>query len=145
MSSKAKLSQGAKLSIDTASGSPATWVAIKGIQSISSPNYTTEEIDVTDLDSTGREFIAGLGDAGDLTFDVLLEKGVASGELEPGQEALRNALGGAAMPFKLEFPADWGITVTFNAFVKAFTPNFNQGEAITASVTLRVTGAPVWS
>ncbi|MEO1035227.1 MAG: hypothetical protein AAFX44_06660 [Pseudomonadota bacterium] len=66
--------QGAELRIGAATDNGATlpgsdtFTKIGNVQGFSGPSGTKPEIDVTDLDSAGKEFLAGLPDFGSVTF-----------------------------------------------------------------------------
>lgn len=52
--------------------SPENFVSVLGIKSITGPQISRDTIDVTDMNSSGgwREFIGGLVDAGEVSFDA---------------------------------------------------------------------------
>ncbi len=56
--------------------SGATTGAVGSMLNITGPSETVDDIDVTSMDSTGsrREFISGLIDSGELTFDLVYVK-----------------------------------------------------------------------
>lgn len=141
MSVNALLSQGAKLKIGTAGATP-TYTEVMGVASINIPGLTKDEIEVSDLNSQAKEFISGLGDAGELTFELILEKGTTAGTYEPGQEAVKAAHeSGEVLPWQVDLPTGFGITYGFSAFVKSFSERMEQNDAVRADVTLRVSGA----
>ncbi len=51
---------------------PTSFTAIGNVISVTGPNQTRDSIDISTMDSTGkfREFIPGMLDAGEVTFDV---------------------------------------------------------------------------
>ncbi len=119
----------------------ATTVA--GVRDISGPNLSLETPDVTNHSSTGawREFVGGVKDGGEVTFDLVFD---------PVAATHKNASGGllyllttrASGSFSLTFP-DTGATVwSFAAFVTAFEPGEPIDDALTANVTLKITGQP---
>lgn len=125
MSAKAVLTKGMKLSIGT--GSPATYTEVEGVASINIPGLTKDEIEVTDLSSTSKEFIDGLGDAGELSFELILEPGATAGEYAPGQEAVKAAHeNGGNVSWEIELPSAFGITYTFTGFVKSFSERVSR-------------------
>ena len=143
MSAKAKLTRGSQLSIGTAGDTP-TFTAVEGVASINIPGLTKDEIEVTDLNSTAKEFIDGLGDAGELSFEILLEPGTVAGQYAPGQEALKAAHeDGGNLPFRIALPAAFGITYEFDGFVRTFSERLEQNDAARADVTIRVSGEAV--
>jgi len=115
---------------------------IGNLSSISSPSMTTEEIDVTTLDSEGgfREFIAGFSDPGEVSISGFFVPG------NPGQAALMTAfLAKTIEEFEIIYPAKLGVSWAFDAYVSAFQVTSETENAIEFEATLRVTGysAPV--
>lgn len=116
---------------------------IAGVTNLSGPGLTLETIDVTNHSSTSayREFVGGLKDGGEIGVDIVFD---------PAAATHKNASGGllyllttrASGSFSITFP-DSGATVwSFTAFVTAFEPGAPVEDAMTASVTLKITGAP---
>ncbi|MBO9598632.1 MAG: histidine kinase [Cohnella sp.] len=110
---------------------------IGDLSSIGSPSETTEEIDVTTLDSPGgvREFIAGFTDPGEVPI---------SGFFVPsdlGQADVRAAMKSKEIKdFEIIYPASLGVTWTFQGYVSAFTVTTETEEAIGFEATIRVSG-----
>lgn len=51
--------------------SPENFISVLGVKSITGPQITRDSVEVTDMGSNGwREFIGGLNDAGEVTFDA---------------------------------------------------------------------------
>lgn len=98
------------------------------------------EVDVTTLCSTAREYLQGLQDFGAFTFDVNLVPN------DPFQIECNEAK--AAMEkraFKLTLPpgADGAqFEYVFEAFVRQFSISGGVDQAVSGSVSLRVTGMP---
>jgi hypothetical protein len=114
------------------------------VTSFSAPTVTTEEIEVTNFDSTAKEFISsGLADGGEIS----LEMNFVGSDLQ--QQGLRtDAYSGVTRNFRfiMNDHATTKTTVTFAAFVKMVDgPKGGVGEAYKTSVTLKVTGQPTWS
>jgi hypothetical protein len=95
------------------------------------------EIDVTNLQSVAKEYLLGLQDFGNLSFDVFLDN------TDTGQTALRAAKeSGAAKVFTWTL-SDAKVSA-FVAYVKQFSANADADGAVTGAVQLRITGAPAW-
>jgi hypothetical protein len=142
MSSNALDSQGVTLEIT--SNSPI--LAIPEISNIQGPGGQANEIDVTDLNSTAKEFRMGLQDEGSITLDIMYIPGNAA------HAALRAARAAQALTtFRLTFtdadattsPVTTNTTWTFTAFVLGFEISNSVDDVTKASVTLRVSGAVV--
>ncbi len=116
---------------------------VAGVTNIGGPGLTLETIDVTNHSSTSgwREFVGGLKDGGEISVDIVFD---------PVAATHKNASGGllyllttrASASFTITFP-DTGLTVwTFTAFVTSFEVGAPVADGLTASVTLKITGAP---
>lgn len=107
------------------------------ISSIGEVNVSSDEIDVTTLDSASgwREFLQGFKDSGELPISGFFDKADA------GQLALRTGFGsGTAATVLITFP-DLS-TVSFSAFVKGFTVGPAEVDgAVGFAAVLRGTGA----
>lgn len=62
--SQAIETQGTKLYISADAGSPTSFVQVKELVSFTAFDGQAQEIDITNLDSTGKEFLMGLQDYG---------------------------------------------------------------------------------
>lgn len=111
--------------------------AVGRLSSVGEIAPSSEEIDVTALDSAGgyREFLQGYRDSGEVELSGFHEKGDA------GQAALRTAFdSGEAGTAQVEFPD--GTVVTFRAFVKSCTLGAAEVDgAVGFGAVLRITGA----
>ena len=117
---------------------------IAALSSLSGPNLQAETIDVTTHDSANaiREFISGLIDGGEISASLVFDPNVAT------HIALYNDLvARTSASYSIVYPFTGGTeTITFTAFVTGFGPIEAQPDgAITAAITLKVAGAPVWS
>jgi hypothetical protein len=125
-------------------GGPEVFTTIGEVSSFSSPQVTVEEIDVTNFDSTAKEFISsGLADGGELALEMNFVGSDAQ------QQGLRtDCYAGTTRNFKfiMNDHATTKTTVNFAAFVKMVDgPKGAVSEAYKMSVTLKVTGTPTWS
>lgn len=112
---------------------PVTWTAIKNFKTVKGFDGKVAKLDATNLASLAKEYVPGLLDPGQFTFDVDIDVS------DPGQTALRNNLYSAAVvPFKLTLPN--GHTATFNAFVETFPWDGGVDKLLTANVNLMITG-----
>ena len=119
-------------------------LTIGSVASITLPDASKEEVDVTTHDSTGvyREFLAGLADPGTVTLECMYDPDDA------GQQELVdnfNAAGNTVEQCRITLPAAAAvstITVTFDAFVQAMPGDLPGTTAApaTRTFTLRVTG-----
>ncbi|KAA1015974.1 phage tail protein [Paraburkholderia panacisoli] len=112
---------------------PAQWTGIKNLKTFKGMDGKVAKLDATNLSSTAKEYISGLLDPGQFSFDVDLDANDA------GQTALRNFLATAAVvSFKLTLPN--AHTATFLAFVETFPWDGGVDKIVTASVNLIISG-----
>lgn len=130
MASSAITAQGSTLSIG---GTPTP---IENVISFSGFDGEAAEIDVTNLASTAKEFLAGLSDPGSFSFEFHPNFLSATA----GQDALRSAaLSGAVTDFELELSD--GVKIDFQATVRnALSSSGGVDAALSGSASLRITG-----
>jgi hypothetical protein len=123
------------LFVATASGAPT---AILGITNIGGPNFTRPEIDITNMESTAKEYKpAALTDAGTLTFGLQYAPTNAVHTYIVSQSA--NATTGNDR-FKITFSdnTSWGFTGSFTEF--SITADDPSQGILTANASVRLTG-----
>jgi hypothetical protein len=139
MSTNALESQGMKIYVGD-SGSPEAFAAIPEVKSIGGPDGQAALRDVTDLDSSAKEFEPGLKDEGNVTLSIqyIPQNAVHT--------TLRSAFSNRTLKsFKIEF-TDAGVTQwEFDGYVTGFAVSAAIDETLMASVTIKVTGAVVES
>lgn len=107
------------------------------VVSIGGVSIATDAIDVTTLASTMKEFIPGLQDAGEVTI------GVNFYTSDTGQLALKTAaLNKTTDTYIITFPSTIGATWTFSGFITAYGTGEISNEAVTAEITVKITGSP---
>lgn len=139
----AEIGYGLTLAVSDAAPATTPSNTIGNITSFTPPAPTRDIIDVTSASSPNmaREFIAGLIDYGTATFEMNFEPGDALDTL------LRTiSLERAPRTWRASYgqytPAE---TITFRAFLTAYEPSSPFDDKMTASVTLKVTGEPVYA
>lgn len=112
--------------------------AVAQVRSISGGSLSLDTVDVTTHDSAGgwREFVATLIDAGEVSVEIVFDPDNAT------HTSLRTDLvARTATTYSITFtdttPAVW----TFSAFVTAFEPSAAVDGELSATVTLKITGA----
>lgn len=113
---------------------PVQWTSINNLVSFNGFDGQASELDATNLKSTAKEFLLGLQDWGNFSFDVHRDFNDA------GQQALDAAKrAGTKKKFKLTLPN--GKTKTFDAYCKN-SPLEGAVDSLLKSsgVTLRITG-----
>ncbi len=122
------------------------FTTVAEVLSVSGPSLSRDTVDVTTMDSPDqwREFIAGLLDGGDLTFDVIYDP--VDPTIEPGLGLLSEfskASGAAATNWQLVFPDPATTTWDFKAILTAAEVQESIDDKVMLSCTLKVTGKPV--
>ena len=124
------------ITIGTAHATPAAYTQIKEIKSIKPAGAAASKIDVTDLDSTAKEFEAGLIDNNTIAMDYFEKVD------DPGQMAALAAFGtGEVYGFKVVLTG--GSIRTFDAVVLKFgtIPDAAVDGVQTGSFELQISGA----
>lgn len=120
----------------TAAGTatPVTFTNIANMKDFSGFDGSASEIDVTNLDSTAKEFRLGLTDPGQFTINIDYDSSNA------GHVALRaKQVSGVLSNFKLTLPNT--NVVTFNGFVKKFSLAGGVDAVAKTSCDIRISGA----
>ncbi len=119
-----------------------TQAPLTGVKSFDMGAIEVEDIDVTDFDSTGnfREFASGYSEAAEGSFVLNFDHQDAS------HVALRAAVGGAAVSFVATYTiGGQDETVSFDALIKGFSTPVDIGGIMEATVTIKLSGAPVYA
>lgn len=116
--------------------SPEVFTAIGEVRSITGPGGSASVIDVTNLSSVAKEKMMGLADEGQVTFEIYYIP------TDTQHAALRAARAARTLVnFELSY-ADSPPTVdSFSAYITSMSINNQLDSAVTASITLEVTGA----
>lgn len=131
---------GLTITAGSATATPVTFTAVNNLKTFSGFDGQASEIDVTNLQSTAKEFRLGLTDPGHFQVDMDQDNGDA------GQLAMRaKQASGAIATFKLILPAGTTPTATFTAFVKSFSTSGGVDAVAKCSSQLRISGAVTWS
>jgi len=111
------------------------WDSIAYVKSITGPSKTKAFIDTTALDTTGgyRTFISGFRDAGQLTLNMLFER--------DAYELMNTDFeSDVAQDFQIVLPDDDNTSLTFSGLVTELPLTIPTDDAITADVTIKITG-----
>ena len=120
---------------------PQGFTKLAGLLTLGGPTQARDTIETTDHDSAEsfREFIAGLGDGGEISLDLNYLPA------DPTQGAPGGLLGllrsGALRDFRIVWPT--GRTITLSGIVTGFDPTGAYDGKLEASATIKVSGAPV--
>jgi len=129
---------------DTSTGTHVgeTLAAVAYIQSIGGPGLSLDTEDVTTHDSTGawEEVVGTILRSGEVSLDIVYDPNANSHDATDNglAEMLVNA---DPVGFTIVFPG--AVTWSFAASVTGFEPSAPHDGALTASVTLKLTGKPI--
>ena len=118
--------------------SPEVWTTVAEVLRISEVGAVAPEVEVTNLDSTSKEYIGGLPDGASVDFDVNWIKSAQ-------QVTLQGAVGNTHH-FQLTWNDSPQTSATFNLVVLGFNIAETTPEAqITAGISGRITGDITWA
>lgn len=143
MATKAKTTKGIKLQRGDGAAEDEEFTTIAEVTNFSGPPETAESIEASSFDSEAKEFVAGLSDGGEFTFDCNF---IGSDAEQQGLRA--DSRSGVLRNFRLVFNdhATAPTQVEFSAVVTSPpTPTGAVNAVITASCSLKVSGLPVWT
>lgn len=120
-------------------GGPEVFATIAQVTNITGPGLSADVVDVTAHDSPSgfREFVATLVDSGEVSFELVFDPDHATHialRTDETSRLLRN--------FQLIFPDATNTQWDFAAFVTNFEPSAPVDGALTASLTVKLTGVP---
>lgn len=121
----------------------STFSEVPEAKALPVPATTTEYPEVTSLDSTGgfREFMNGLKDAGEVSFQC---------GYTPAGYALLDGLDGVKAYWRVTFPlapsqSSTGDIFTFRGFVTPSVDAGDVGAPVNIDATVRISGAPTFT
>ena len=140
MATTAQAAFGIVLSWDSAGGTSYTTIA--KVVGVNTSGYSTTMLDASAHDSTSghMEFLVGLVDGGEVTFDLRFDPNVTSNEHEnlAASQAARPSL--SAVPaWKILWP-DASSNWTFDAYVQNIDTTGPHDDGLGASLTIKITG-----
>jgi len=111
------------------------------IGQISGPNIQADTVEVTDIDATWKRYVPGHLDGGEMTLEVFIDPA------NPQHNELRSALINRA---RREFQIRWtqtdpDQTLTFFGYVTGLEYSASAGEALTATITIKLDGEATWA
>lgn len=136
----AVLGKGATLKVSN-EASPEIYTTIAEVLRCGSIGSTNPEVDATNLDSTAKEYIAGLADGNTLDFDVNF---IAN---NTQQLFLRTSqIAGSTISFKMVWLTSPNTTASFELVLLGFEIGETTPEGqVMASINGRITGAITWT
>ena len=134
----AVLSAGSKIGIGDGA-SPEVFNKIPEVGSLTTPEISRPTVDVTSLDSTAKEYISGLKDAGSIEISGNWDASNTYHQLLKS-----NSSAGTAANFLIELPTSPATKVEFNATPETFQITAEPDAQLSFSATLKVSGDPDW-
>lgn len=119
--------------------SGGSFVAVGEVTVITPGEATTDRVEATHMQSPGRrrEYIAGMIDSGEASFEINWVPGNSTDTL------IRGLLSsGAVVEHRITFPN--GVTVTYDAAITGFTKALPIDDRMTATITVAVSGEETW-
>ncbi len=125
--------------VETTAGA-GDWFEVGLIVNITPPDEETEDVDVTVQKSPGgrKEYRPGLIEGGTSDFELRWVPGGATHTYLRQWKSSRETRSS-----RIRYPGD--LYETFPAYPKNFPRTVNLGEAMAATLTVKVAGQPVWS
>jgi hypothetical protein len=136
MSTNALDTQGTKLYIES-TGSPEDRALITERVKITGPNETRPRRDVTDLDSTRREYKGGLRDSGEIQLEIFY---VPSDAVHVRLRAAFNETDSTLRQQQWELGFTDGTTWRFRGEVSGWSQNFDVDSDVKATLTIIPSG-----
>lgn len=112
--------------------------AVAGVKSIDGPQISREIIDITSMSDSHKVKAPARPNSGTVTVELLLED--HSALLATLDATVTDTTVPSPTSVTIAFAGDGG-SYAFDAFVTGFTPKASGDEALTATVTLEITGA----
>jgi predicted secreted protein len=114
-----------------------------GVTNISGPGLSLDTVDVTSHDSTGawEEVVGTILRSGEISLDLVYDPADATHKYAAGG-LLYDLVSRTSIALTLEFSDAATTTWSFNALVTGFEPTAPVDGALTASVTMKLTGQP---
>ncbi|MDX0251150.1 histidine kinase [Sinorhizobium meliloti] len=116
----------------------ATWIELAEVYDITPPSDTVDVVDATHMQSPNRtrEFISGLSDPGEASFEMNFVPGSAS-----DAKIREIRVSGERVKCRITFPN--AVAWTFSGLVTGYEPAVPTDDKMTATVTFKVTGSYV--
>lgn len=132
---------GTLLKIGDGEGSES-FTAIAQVMDISGPEQTlgTQEVTPQTAPNGAKVYIPTLLDGGDVSMDINYEPAGATHDQTTG--LIKDQTDRTLRNFELVFPDTGTTTWSFSAFVTKFAPTAPVEGALTASITLKISGLP---
>ena len=123
----------------TGNGTTFSWAggAVADVISISAPSVSVATIDTTNIASVHRTFLGGTIDSGEVSLELMYDPMVDT-DLEDDWD---NTATTAPIARACVITFSDSATFSFSAIMTAFSSNVAIDDKVTASITLKITGA----
>lgn len=127
--------------------SPEVFTTIAEIRNLSGPSMQADVLDATvhNQATPWREFISGLLDAGELQLEINFLPTDDTHTAAAAGGLLYNMRNRVQSNYQLVFPDSGNTTWTIPGIVTGFDMNSDPAEILSASVTIKVNGAPTFN
>lgn len=138
-----KIGYGVTLMVGATTAAVTATVLLGGLTNVPPPSFSREAIEVTNQSSPDatKEYIPGLRDPGELSMELNWEPGNATDDVLQTMTD-ENAPRYFEEVFTQVTP---NRIVSFYAFLTGYEPGVPVEGKMTATITLRVTGKPIWA
>jgi len=131
------LSQGSSIWRMDTSVSPNAYSEIGQVMSISGPDGSASEIDVSNLASTAKEFVIGLPDNGSVSLEVSFDYASATANHDT---LITSRTAQTLDTFQIRLSDSPQTTMTFTAYVTQFSLSLGVDDKVGATFGLRISG-----
>ena len=118
--------------------SPQVYTTIAEVLTMSGPSLTAEDIEVTNFDSTAKEYISGVPDGGSVNFELNWISGTQQKQLRDDVDA------GTSRNYMITFPTSPNTTAVFEARCTEFSMSTEPNAQVRASANLKISGSVTW-
>lgn len=120
----------------------SVYTTIAQIRDLNPPNLEQTPIDVTNRDGSGwMEFIGGLKNGGEVTFDIVYDPDQTTHSASASGGLITLLSAGTLNNFRITWPDPTPVTFTFAALVTKFAPKAPLNDKLAADVTLKVSSS----
>lgn len=123
---------------------PETFDIIAQVQNIGGPGLALDTEDVTthDQSTAWEEVCATILRTGEVSLDLVYDPNDDTHDKAGGRGMVDKLYDKTLSNFKLTFPSTAAVVWSFAAYVTGFEPTAPHDGALTASATLKISGAP---
>lgn len=127
--------------LQMSAGSPVSYLTIRGVEGFQGPTASKPDIDVTAIDDTASQFLSGVPDYGNVTFDLFWDPADTTHQ---AIKAEFDEIGSRAY-FQIVAADDGAAVGVFEGEVKGWEHDFSKGAAAKVKVTVKLSGAITWT